>query len=397
MHRLVNQELLQKAENFVRQEFEGKVPAEYSYHNFEHTQKVKNAVEFLSRKGELNNEDHETLILAALFHDIGFSISNENHEDSSQVIAKEFLSLQNYPHQKIKTVLELIEATKRDHSPKNQMEKIMRDADLCGLANVRYEEDAFKLRKEWEHINNEVYDDKEWDQINYNFMKEHSYYTKEAQENYGPQKENNLANLESKILNGELKKKKSKAKKSKDLGRTISSNKGAQTQFKTALRNHIDLSAIADNKANIMLSVNALIITVALPIIANQVLQNKMLLIPAVMLLVVCVTSMIYATLATRPIKMKGFVNQGDIKEKKSNLFFFGNFYKMSFEEYESGIFRVLKKPELLDNAIMRDLFFLGKALGKKYSNLRRCYNIFMFGMITAVIAFLVAFILSAA
>ena len=34
--------------------------------------------------------------------------------------------------------------------------------------------------------------------------------------------------------------------------------------FKTALRNHLDLSNLADNKANIMLSVNALIITIAI-------------------------------------------------------------------------------------------------------------------------------------
>jgi predicted metal-dependent HD superfamily phosphohydrolase len=393
MHKIVNQELIVQAENFVRQEFEDKVPSEYTYHNFEHTKNVKNAVEFLSRQGGLSDVELEIMLLSALFHDIGFTISNENHEESSQAIAKEFLSTQNYPEEKIKQVLEIIAATKRDYIPKNQLERIIRDADLCGLANVRYSEDTNKLRKEWEFVNREVYNDSEWDQINYNFMKEHQYYTKEAQESYGPQKAINLANIEKKILNGTLKKKK---KKGSDVGRTISSNKGAQTQFKTALRNHIDLSAIADNKANIMLSVNALIITVALPIIAEKVLQNRMLLIPTIILLTVCVTSMIYATLATRPIKMKGFVNQGDIKLKKSNLFFFGNFYKMSFEEYESGIFRVLKKPELLDNAITRDLFFLGKALGKKYTNLRRCYNIFMFGIIISVVAFLVAFILSA-
>ena len=392
----MNQELLHQAELFVQKEFEEKISQDFSYHNFEHTQKVKSAVEFLCRQGELSESEEEILILAALFHDLGFSKSIDNHEEASKDIAKSFLMGKEYPAEKIEKVLEIIEATRKNHSPKNKLEEIIIDADLSGLANVHYQEDAKKLRQEWEKVNKQILTDNEWDLTNYNFMKDHVYYTEEAQQNYGPQKNKNLAHLEKKILNGtEAQKKKKKTKKSAELGRTISSNKSAQTQFKTALRNHIDLSAIADNKANIMLSVNALIITVALPIIAEKVVQNIALLVPTLILLVVCITSMIYATLATRPIKMKGFVDQSAIKSKKSNLFFFGNFFKMSFDEYETGMLRVLKKPELLDNAITRDLFFLGKALGKKYSNLRLCYNIFMYGIIISVIAFIVAFVVS--
>jgi hypothetical protein len=144
-----------------------------------------------------------------------------------------------------------------------------------------------------------------------------------------------------------------------------------------------------------MLSVNALIITVALPVIAGQILNNTYLLIPGIMLLIVCVTSMIYATLATRPIKMSGHSTLEDVKSKRSNLFFFGNFYKMKYEDYEKGIINVLSDEDILDNSITRDLFFLGKSLGNKYSRLRKCYNIFMYGITIVVIAFCIAYFLS--
>ena len=162
--------------------------------------------------------------------------------------------------------------------------------------------------------------------------------------------------------------------------------------FKTSLRNHLDLSSLADNKANIMLSVNALIITIIVPMAAGQINDSPYLLTPILILLITCLISMIFATLATRPIKMKGETTMQTIDQGKSNLFFFGNFYKMQFNQYKAGILKVLEKEEDLDDSIMRDLFFLGKSLGTKYAQLRICYTIFMSGVSLAVLAFIIAY-----
>jgi hypothetical protein len=103
---------------------------------------------------------------------------------------------------------------------------------------------------------------------------------------------------------------------------------------------------------------------------------------------------MIYATLATRPIKMNGTTEPFTINEGKSNLFFFGNFFKMDFNVYKKGIYKVLESDEDLEDSIMRDLFYLGKSLGSKYSLLRICYTVFMYGISLAVLAFLASFAL---
>jgi hypothetical protein len=104
---------------------------------------------------------------------------------------------------------------------------------------------------------------------------------------------------------------------------------------------------------------------------------------------------MVFATLATRPIPMKGFSSMESILQKKSNLFFFGNYFRMSFEEYEKGMAATLSDNDILDTTIMRDLFFLGRTLGFKYAHLRKCYTIFMYGIILTVFAFVAVFAFS--
>jgi hypothetical protein len=171
---------------------------------------------------------------------------------------------------------------------------------------------------------------------------------------------------------------------------SITSSKTAQTQLKTSLRNHIDLSAIADNKANIMLSINAIVITVGLPLMAERLADNGNYIFPMIALGLSSMISMAYATLSTRPIKTHGITSLESINQGKSNLFFFGNFYKMNFDEYEAGIKEVVERNDLLESSITRDLFFLGKSLGVKFDQLRTCYNVFMIGMLTTAILFVI-------
>jgi hypothetical protein len=111
------------------------------------------------------------------------------------------------------------------------------------------------------------------------------------------------------------------------------------------------------------------------------------------MLLLVCLSSMVFAILATRPIQMKGFTSMESILEKKSNLFFFGNYYRMSYDQYEQGLNATIADEEIMNATIMRDLFFLGRTLGFKYGYLRYCYSIFMYGIISTVIAFIAVFV----
>ncbi len=186
------------------------------------------------------------------------------------------------------------------------------------------------------------------------------------------------------------KKKEAKEKKPKEI-EIIEDSKMALMMFKTAIRNHIDLSSLADNKANTMLSVNALIITVALPLMISYVESNKLLVLPMICLLITCIASMYYATDATRPIKLHGKTSDKSIENGESDLFFFGNFCNMEYDEYEEGIEKVIKRNDWMQKSITKDLFFSGKALGDKFDNLRLSYTIFIRGMLTSSVLFAIS------
>ena len=327
--------------------------------------------------------------LAVLLHDIGYIKTYTGHEDVSIEMAQDFLSKHHYPIEKLEIVKELITATKLDYQPKNQMQKIIKDADLNNLGQGKYLNTISNLRTEMGTFLGRHFEDVEWLEMNIKFIDNHSYFTEKAEELFNNKKRKNRKKV-MKVIKG-LKEKKTAKSKNID---TINGNRSAQMMFKTALRNHIDLTSIADNKANIMLSINAIIITISMPLLAANITENPRLLFPTSILLLTCMVSIIFATLATRPIKTKGLTKLTSIDDGPTNLFFFGNFYRMNFTQYREGIKKVIADNDKLDNSIVTDLYYLGKALGQKFNQLRVCYTIFMVGITLTVLAFTLAFFL---
>ncbi len=402
MNKMAQKTIVADAEKYVGALLEEKLTEDHRYHNVQHTFNVRDAAREIATAMELSEEEFELLDLACLFHDTGFTQTYEGHEAISGQIARKFLEQKNYPEEKINTVLTLIDATFPSKQPLTVLEEVIKDADLSNLASENYLDMLKDLRYEWATFLNSIYSDEEWFKMNYKFVKKHHYFTAAARGIFGYQVKTNrerLKELRGRFDLGKAKSKKTDTKPVKqDLSNLsvgyITGSKSAQMMFKTSLRNHLDLSTLADNKANIMLSVNALIITIAMPLAASYVKSNIYLLIPMGSLLATCLLSMIFATLATRPIKMMGYTGQESIREGKSNLFFFGNFYKMSFEEYHQGMSQVISKEESLEGSIMRDLYYLGRSLGMKYRQLRICYTIFMWGIIATVAIFGLSYLL---
>ncbi len=401
MNKMAQKTIVAAAERYVSGLLKDKLTEDHRYHSLEHTFKVWDAARELANIMQLPEEDQELLDLAVLFHDTGFTQAYEGHEAVSGQIARAFLEKHDYPQEQIEKVIRLIDATFPAKNPVSTLEKVIKDADLSNLGSETYLDLLKDLRYEWAIFLNQAYNDAEWFDLNFKFVKEHEYFTPAARELYGFQAEVNrrrLKELRSKDPETEKPEKTNKKKVEKESSKPqtghISSSKSAQMIFKTALRNHLDLSSLADNKANIMLSVNALIITIVMPLAASYVRSNLFLIVPMGTLLVTCLVSMIFATLATRPIKMMGYTRRELIDSGRSNLFFFGNFYKMTYDEYQDGMEQVISDDQNLERSIMRDLYYLGHSLGKKYRQLRICSTIFMWGVIVTVVVFGISYTL---
>lgn len=370
----------------------------YVYHNLAHTQRVVDNVKKVSEAVKLPKLDTENLEIAAWFHDTGYIKGSKNHEEESVHIASKFLKEKKVSDKRIATISEIILATKIDVLPKNNLEEIIKDADTAHLASKNFLDFISLLRKEWELSLDKKYSNAEWITLNLSFLtQKHRYYSEYALKNWSKGKDKNLARL---LKNQRKLKKENKKFKQKKDALDLKKNKsevperGVETMFRVALRNHMTLSDIADTKANILLSVNAIIVSLALsnllPKLDNP--SNEHLLIPTIIFIFFTVTSIVLSIIATRPNVTEGKFNKQDVANKKVNLLFFGNFHQMKLEDFEWGISEMMTDRDYLYSSLTKDLYFLGLVLNRKYKILRLTYTVFMIGIIVSVLAFAISF-----
>jgi predicted metal-dependent HD superfamily phosphohydrolase len=384
-------ETVQRAEEFVTNLLTNSLNSSFLYHNFRHTQRVVESTEELIDNIKLKDYEKEALRLTAWFHDTGYTKNLENHEEHSCEIAKEFLTEQKTDKEIISLVAKLIMATKMGHEPDGLLEEIIRDADASHIGQKSYLETSELLREELSLLGKANYSSEEWREKNIKmFRAKHRFYTDYAIENWQGRKDKNLKKLiKAKKSRNQLAKK----EKLKAQFKNESPERGIQTMYRVTMRNHLKLSDIADTKANILLSVNAIIISLVLanliPKLDNP--SNDYLIIPTAIFVLFSIVSMIFAILATRPNVTRGEFTKKDVEQKKVNLLFFGNFHKMELPDYEWAIQELIKDKKFVYSTLTKDLYFLGVVLNKKYNLLRWTYTIFMIGMILSVISFFVA------
>ncbi|MFC4723292.1 Pycsar system effector family protein [Geojedonia litorea] len=388
--------LVENTKNFVFDLFKNELDSSFLYHNFTHTERVLRSLNEIIENSDVSKSDAEILQLAAWFHDTGYIKIRDGHEEESVKIATAFLKDQKADESLIKAVSDCILATKFKDTPTTTLGKIIRDADSSHFGKKYFMEASEFLRKELELQGVATYSPREWlDENIVTLSKKHEFYTDYALKNWQSRKEKNLGKLikTKKKQNKKLKTEQLKAKY-KAQYKNESPERGIQTFYRVALRNHIKLSDIADTKANILLSVNAIIISLVLSTLISKLdnPSNAYLIIPTVIFTLSSVISMILSIIATRPNITSGEFTKEDVENKRVNLTFFGNFHKMELQEYQWAITELLKDKEYVYSSLTKDLYFLGKVLDRKYRILRITYTIFMIGMIVSVLSFAISF-----
>jgi len=323
-------------------------------------------------------------------------------------------------------------ATKLPQRAVSQLEQIVCDADLFHLGTDEFGERNKLLRKEVEAFKGEKISKEEWRRSTIRLLEGHQYYTGYCKDLLSRKQRENLVALRHKeeeqqvgtdggasgvkagaaaavgggkaaagtdklenILHQHLQEleeeddpplaEAGKKAKKKDPGRSI------DTVFRITSNNNQRLSSQADSKAHILIQVNAIIISVLLSVLLRKIEDHTNLAIPATLLLTVNLVTIIFSILATRPQIPPGRFTRADLDEKRVNLLFFGNFYRMSLEEYAGGMLQMMEDRDFLYGSLIRDVYFQGIALGRKFRWLRWSYNVFMYGLIVSVTAFMVA------
>jgi len=383
--------MVKNVEDFVFELFKSSDNSNLLFHDYKHTYDVVSAAIEIGKASNLSEEDLELLQIAAWFHDTGYFEKPVGHEKISAAIAEKFLESENYDAKKIEKVKALIEATEIGKEPQSYLEEVLCDADLQNVGTSDYKNRANLLRDEALAIHGKQLDELAWLEWELKFLNEHKYYTRYMKLNYNPVKNNNIVQIKQEIRKLKEKNNEGLTKpKVESVNGYESFLPGMEYMFREVLRDHISLSVIADNKANLILSVNAIIISITISVLIQNYDVNPTLNVPTVFLLLVSVLTMVFAALSTKPSKNEGKFTKEDVLNKKANLLFFGNYHNTSFELFEWGIKEMMSDKEYLYRTMIKDLHSIGRVLNKKYHFLRIAYLLFLYGITISVILFMI-------
>jgi predicted metal-dependent HD superfamily phosphohydrolase len=373
------------------------------YHTLDHTESVVTRATEMANHYKLDERDMFIITTAAWFHDTGYYNGGAvDHELRGADKAEQWLKEKEIDKETIEAIRGCILATRIPQNPHNLNEQIVCDADLYHLGTDEFFDHNKQMRKEVEWRTGKKLDKSDWRKGTIALLETHHYHTEYSRNLLGNKKRKILEQLKQKekgtetdsvpmatttAVEASVAASQPAAKKQK----SDRPDRGIETMFRVSSNNHQRLSDMADNKAHIMITTTSIIISVLLSVLLRKLEDNPHLVMPTLMLLAVCVTTMVFSILSTRPSLPPGTFTQQDINAKKVNLLFFGNFYRMSFDEYDEGIKKVMNDRDFLYGSLTRDVYSQGIVLGRKYRLLRIGYNIFMYGVVASVLTFVVA------
>lgn len=387
--------------SYVTKLFEDYPQPNLVYHNLQHTKKVaEHAVEIMAHY-QLSNNDMLILHVATWFHDTGHLFADlSKHEEKSIELMREFMKNENIDGALVDTIADCIMATRLPHEPKTLLQEIMCDADTYHFGTKEFRKSNKLVKKEF-ILRNYITVTLDWNKNTLELLEKHKFYTPYCVAMLEDGKRKNVEWIRGKVLRAsggntssvlfteELNDEKLAKQKNTLIAR------GIQTMLRLASQNHLDLSEMADRKANILISVNALIISLILSVLVRRLEVDTYLTVPAIVFLVSSLATIIVAILATRPKITEGRFTKEDVISKKTNLLFFGNFYQSSFEEYEWAMSILMKDQDYLYGVLIKDVHQLGVVLARKYKLVRLAYNMFMIGLTISVITFSIAALLN--
>ena len=433
-------ELSRLVQEHVQSLFRSQKDKSFIYHNLAHTESVVKAASQIADHYQLNEKDFFIVTTAAWFHDTGYFIDSKNHEARGGEMATAFLRNNFLDEETIMIVVNCILATRIPQTPKNQLEQIVCDADLFHLGTDDFTEKNKLMRKETEIKKGINITKQEWRQGTILLFEMHHYFTDYCQLLLNDKKQENLEKLKAKAteketmakvesLVGGKSKQSDKSKhgekpkqpenkktvvpvipmvdqpnksgsentqgKNKKEEKSKRPDRGIETMFRITSGNNQRLSDMADNKAHIMITVNSIILSAIISLLLRKLEEYDFLRYPTYLILATCVLTIIFSIVATRPSLPAGKFSQSDIEEKKVNLLFFGNFYRMNLTDYTAGMLQVMNDRDFLYGTLIKDVYSQGVVLGRKFRLLRISYNIFMYGLIGSVVAFVTATIIA--
>lgn len=373
---------------YSKKYFKKNLKPHHKFHNYRYVRKTVKQINNFVEHYSLENEKIELLKITIYFLFTGRLKTYSNYQESSVQIARDFLERQQYPEEKINQVETLILCTKDGHKPDSLMQEIIHDASILYFGQKSFFKKSELLRIEQEEINEQIINAKEWANQQYDHLINVRFYTKYAIEKHQSKLASNIIKQRKQIL--KVEKANIRKKTGKEFGR------GIDTLYRVTYRNHINLSSIADGKANMMISINTLILSAIIALMSARItfsqqytFMNVNFLIPILILLIGVLASGVLAILSVRPKVTSSDISSKDIIKRSKSILFFGNFINMDLSEFIENMDLLKRNHSVLYDNMAVDIYYLGQVLDEKYRLIRFSYNVFMIALILCVFSFI--------
>jgi len=386
-------------------------PERVVYHDLAFAERLNNKIITIGQDGNMSSRDIQMAQIVGWFFSSCFDkidvkitdgIISDNNEDLSVSNLKEFSKKEEISDALKKEIIENIKGINFFRTAENNVQKTVSDAITADLVCVQNVNHNLKLVYQELLLNNVSVSKLNWYEAIIPIAEEVNFYTDYGKKQLAPnvkiqvenlrKAKNKIVKQNEKVLKKELAISDKELKKLKKNLKTLSGrdDRAVQTLFRTTIKNHYTLREMVDRKANIMITVNSIILSVVISGLASREFEHNEYYIPIITLSFCSAVSIIFAILSTRPNKTQGQFTEEEIRSKNGNLLYFGNFHDMSPRDFEWGMLQMLNDSDYLYGSMIRDLYYLGSVIHNKFRNIRISLNIFLGGMITSLILYVI-------
>ena len=383
--------LLRDVERYVRGLLNEELPAAYLFNNLDRTlERVYQGGRFADALA-LSEEEREVLLLALWFRGAGFTRDGEAPLAASADIAAEWLSQCQVDPDIIERVGALIRRSAPERQPETRLDKVMRDVVWSFLGQKSFFGLSNLLRLERESLEGRSYTSHEWQQRMRDRLVNSNYYTEYGRSEFLNRKVKNIAKQRKNLIKAEQNR--IRRQTGKDFGR------GVDTVYRVAFRNHINLSRIADGKANMIITINTAVLSAGITIGTltmtssswmQDLTQNWPLLLPVVVLMISSLAAVVFAVFSAIPKVSSAAFSEEELENHQVSMLYFGNFLQLREPTFVRYLRELKRDQEILYDDLSRDLYTLGVVLQKKYRLLTIAYRIFVIGLVLSLLTLLV-------
>ncbi len=150
---------------------------------------------------------------------------------------------------------------------------------------------------------------------------------------------------------------------------------------------HVQLSYMADIKANMILTISSLMIPLSLRYLSEPEFKW-----PAIIMVLFCISTVILAAVAAMPgVPLTGPRNnvKPDINDPSYNILFFGNFFSLDYPAFVEAMEEIMNDHSRTYEMQLREIYVTGKYLAKnKYRFVRLAYLSFITGLLTTLVVY---------